>query len=185
MKKTVFSSLLLSTSVIVSCTSPQHMTTGGPVPGASIDSGGKVLLLAVPDGVEKEDGPAAGTGQQMYSAIRDALIMHGIPIATASTADLASGLDEATRLGCAYVLKSTIPEWEDNATEWSARPDVGALSVELYSSSDRTLVASATHRVQSGSAQMFSRKPERFIPELVDQSLAVVFGWQPTITTPK
>jgi hypothetical protein len=161
------------------------MSTGGVVPGGTVDRSGKVLVLPVPDGVEKEDGPAAGSGQAVYAAIRDTLIAKGVSVTTTDQSQLPAGFQQAEELGCRYMLKATIPEWEDNATEWSAKPDVAAVSVELFEVGNRSLAASASHRVASSSGQMFSRRPERFVPELVDQALAKIFGWPASVVTPK
>ena len=83
------------------------------------------------------------------------------------------------------MLRGTIPEWEDNATAWSGKPDVAALSLELLDVADRSIVGSPSHRVDSSSWQMFSRRPERFVPEIVDVTLAKIFGWPATVTTAK
>jgi hypothetical protein len=117
--------------------------------------------------------------------MRDALIARGIPIATTEKPDLSAALDDARALECTYLLKAIIPEWEDNATEWSGKPDVAALSVELYETAEQSLVATATHRVASSTTQGFSRRPERFVPELVDHTLGTVFGWPPSVVAPK
>ncbi len=177
---------LLALIVLVStaCTPMVRKSSGGVVPGRTVDHSAKKLILATPDGVE-EDGPAEGSGQATYTAIRDALIARGVSVTTTDRTDLTDGFDQASSLGCRYLLRGTIPEWEDNATEWSAKPDVASVSLELYDVADRTLTATASHRVASSSAQLVSKRPDRFIPEIVDVSLAKMFGWQPSSPVPK
>jgi hypothetical protein len=170
--------------VSAACTPMMRKSSGGVVPGRTVDHGAKILILAVPDGVE-EDGRAGGSGQAVYTALRDALIGRGVPIMTTDKTDLAGGFEQASSLGCRYLLRGMIPEWEDNATEWSSKPDVASVSLELYDVADRALTATASHRIASSSAQLFSRRPDRFIPELVDVSLAKIFGSQPSSAAPK
>jgi hypothetical protein len=176
---------LAALSLVLACVPIHRVSTGGIVPGQSVSHQGKVLLLPIPDGVEREEGPAIGSGNLVYSSVRDTLIGKGIAVITTDKTEMSSAFTEAAELGCEYLLKGAIPEWEDNATEWSGRPDVAALSLELYNARERTLVASATHRVASSTAQMFSRKPDRFVPELVDHTLGKIFGWAPTVVTAK
>ena len=170
--------------MVTGCIPMMRNTSGGLIAGRTLDVAGKILLLPIPDGVE-EDGPAVGSGQAVYSAVRDALIAKGRQVLAGQKTDLVGAFDEAGALGCRYVLRGTIPEWEDNATEWSGKPDVAALSLELLEVTDRSIVGSATHRVNSSSGQMFSRRPERFIPEIVDATLAKIFGWTASAEAPK
>ncbi len=167
------------------CLPAQRLTTGGVVPGKQILQGSRILILPIADGVEREDGPAAGSGAAMTAGIRDALIAHGVSVVTL---DISQGTDPAERAvssDCSYYLRGTIPEWEDNATEWSSKPDVAALSLELFETDTRELAGSATHRVASSTAQGFSRRPDRFVPELVDHTLGKLFGWTPSVVTEK
>lgn len=183
-ERTGFHLLALIVLVSAACTPMMRKSSGGVVPGRTVDHNAKLLLLAIPDGVE-EDGPAEGSGQAMYTALRDAMIARGVPVTTTDRSDLADGFDQASSLGCRYLLRGAIPEWEDNATEWSSKPDVASVSLELYDVADRTLTATASHRIASSSAQLISKRPDRFIPEIVDVSLAKLFGWQPSSLVPK
>jgi len=155
-------------------------SSGGVVPGRTVASDENILILAIPDGVE-EDGPAEGSGHAIYTAIRDTLIEKGVPVATTDYTDLTRGFEQAASQGCRYLLRGIIPEWEDNATEWSGKPDVAAVSLELYDVEDRVLSATGSHRIQGSSAQLLSKSPDQFVPELVEVSLARIFGWTPTL----
>lgn len=167
------------------CMAAQRLTTGGIVPGKGILQGSKILVLPVPDGVEREDGPAAGSGTTVTAAIRDTLIAHDIAVVVLDTGQVADPAERASAAGCRYYLRGSIPEWEDNATEWSGKPDVAALSLELFEADTRELAGSSSHRVASSTGQGFSRRPDRFVPEIVDHALGKLFGWTPTIVTPK
>jgi hypothetical protein len=121
----------------------------------------------------------------MTAGIRDTLIAHGVSVVALDTSQVHDPAERAAASGCRYYLRGSIPEWEDNATEWSGKPDVAALSLELFESDTRELVGSATHRVASSTAQGFSRRPDRFVPELVDHALSTLFGWTPSVVTEK
>jgi hypothetical protein len=167
------------------CMAAQRLTTGGIVPGKHILGGSKILILPVADGVERADGPAAGSGTTVTSAIRAALIAHGVAVVVLDTEQGSEPAARAVASGCSYYLKGSIPEWEDNATEWSGKPDVAALSLELFEADTRELAGAASHQVSSSTGQGFSRRPDRFVPELVDHALGKLFGWTPSIVTPK
>lgn len=80
--------------------------------------------------------------------------------------DLDAAIKQAQTLRYDYVLKAIITEWEDNATEWSGRPDSAAVSAELYDAQSMKLVATATQREQASAIAMVPQSPERFIPIL-------------------
>ena len=73
------------------------------------------------------------------------------------------------------ILKAAITEWEDNATEWSGWPDSAALSVELYDLTP-TLISSGSHRKKASAMATASIRPDRFVPELTEFTLARAFG---------
>lgn len=154
------------------CASSQ--TTGGPVGGQGPLRKGKVLVLAAADGKERGGDVAAGSGRAVSAALRDGLIARGYaPLLTEQTS-FAAAVSEARALGYDYVLKVTILEWEDNATEWSGRPDSAALSLELFDLSP-VLVATATHRKKAASMALLSGTPDRFLPELIQFTLSRIF----------
>jgi len=168
--------------ILVSCgCTATRSTTGGYLPNSEpVPPGSKVLVMNVPDGVEAKDGPAQGSGRSMTNALKDALIAHGFPPFVSETTDLPSAFDEAAELGYPYVLRGSLTKWEDNATEWSGRPDLAELSVDLFSTDARTMLAGVTHSIEGGDS---GKQPHRFVPELADQTLAEIFGWTPRVTS--
>ncbi len=178
--------LVLATGLVASCAGMERNTTGQWLPGQSLASGASVLLMPVSDGKEKEEeGPAVGSGAAVGALMRDTLIRKGYGLQQSEKTTVADAVVEARTLGFGYVLKASITEIEDNATEWSGRPDSFALAAELYDAKTGLLAATASHRVQGGTSQYHSRTPERFYPEAVDHVLGKLFGWRPTVVTPK
>jgi len=142
-----------------------------------------LILLPVPDGSERADGQAAGSGAAVTAALRDALLMRGFRVEVSEGSSLRDAQEHAARTGFfAYVLKGAITEWEDNATEWSSRPDSAAFSLELHEVR-RGIVATATHRIVASTVAALSRGPDRFVPELVDHAVAKMFGGTPRVYT--
>jgi hypothetical protein len=80
-----------------------------------------------------------------------------------------------------YVLKVVITDWEENATEWSGKPDSVAASAELYDSSSGELVAVASHSVKGSTTAWVAKTPDRFYPEIADNLLGRLFGWAPRV----
>ena len=115
----------------------------------------------------------------MTSSIRNQLIEHGFSPRVAEATRLSSALSEAEKLDFTYVLKGVLTEWEDNATEWSGKPDRAALSLELYEVQSERMVASSQYRIKGSVVSQFSQ-PDRFVPELVDNALGRIFNWTPT-----
>jgi len=155
------------------------------VPGKLIPRGAKVYILKVADGQERHEGVAAGSGFAVATGLRDALFAQGFPPLLSDVSELEAGLSEAAGIGYEYVVRAAITEWEDNATAISTRPDRAALSVEVYDVARRELIATSRHEVASGHGDFKSRTPDRFIPELADFCLGSLFGWKPTIETPR
>ena len=167
-------------TALFGCAATRQTTGGYLSDNEPVPAGSRVLIVPIPDGVEAEDGPAQGSGRSMTNALKDALIVHGFSPLISESTKLPQVFDEAEKLEYPYVLRGTITQWEDNATEWSGRPDLAELSVEVFVAESHTMVASVTHSIQGGDS---GKQPHRFIPELADQTLARIFGWRPAITS--
>jgi hypothetical protein len=169
----------------VGCVSLHRDTTGGWVGADPLQPNAKICLLKTPDGVERQDGAAIGSGAAVTAALREQLIQHGYAVVPSKESEVERALPGAISANASYILVGMLPEWEDNATEWSGRPDRTSLLLELYSVPGGDLVGTGKHRVVSSTSQMVSRETDRFVPELADHSLAKLFGWRPTVYTPK
>jgi hypothetical protein len=153
------------------------------VPGKLVPAGVKVFVLAVPDGQRRRAGVAAGSGLASAVALRDALFANGFPPLLGDTSDLDAGLAEAGRLGYDYLVRGTLVQWEDHATQWNLNPDIATLSVALYDVARRELVATSTHTVEGSPGDYRARTTDRFVAELADHCLGTLFGWTPTVVT--
>lgn len=173
---------LLAAAPLVACSATRNSNVV-VVPGKLVPKGAKVFLLAVPDGQERREGAAVGSGLAVAVAMRDALFAQGFPPLQGDGSDLDAGLAEAERLGYDYVLRAVLTRWEDNTTQWSGVPDAATLSVALYDVRRRELMATATHSLEGSQGDYRARTPDRFIPELVDYCLGSLFGWTPTVVT--
>jgi hypothetical protein len=166
---------LLALLVLVAGCASVHQTTGGMAPGQQPALHGKVVIVPLADGRERGGEVAAGSGSAVTAALRDSLLIRGMSPFVSDHRSFEEGLAQAKALGYQYVLKGEIIEWEDNATEWSGKPDSAGLSIEVYDLTP-TLVASGTHRVRSSSMAMTSKTPDRFIPELTKAVLDRAFA---------
>ncbi len=146
------------------------------VPGHTIKPVSKIIVMPIPDGVERKDGPALGSGIAMTAAVRDALIQAGQSPMVIEVAGLEAAINQARGMRYDYVLKAAITEWEDNATEWSGRPDSSAVSAELYDAASMQLVSTATQREQASAVALLSESPERFIPTLSRRVVEKLLG---------
>jgi hypothetical protein len=162
---------------LAGCSIPRSAAEGGPVPGQIVVPDAKVLVLAVSDGQEQGQDAAPGSGQGMTTALRKALVAHAVPMSITEQTALSPAFDEATKGRFAYVLKSSITFWEDNATAWSGNGDKLPVSVELYNARSRTLAAAASHRRVATGATFASGSPNRFMDECATGALAKIYGW--------
>ena len=173
--------LLASVIVLSGCATSQ--TTGGDVPGATpansatptsaqAVAGARVLLLRIPDGGNTEDGIAPGSGAAMAADIRDRLLQRGISPLVSEATTLQAAFEQAKSMGYDFVIKAVFIDWQDNATEWSARPDHAGLSAELYDAKTATLIASVTHREKGSAVSFVSQDPSRFYPAISNAILA-------------
>ncbi len=160
-------------ALLAGCASSQ--ITGGLAPGQTVKSNGKVIIMPVPDGVEQGGDTAGGSGVAVAASLRDALLRVGVSPMTVDAPDLASAVEQAQRLGYDYVLKAKITQWEDNATSWSAKADLAAVSAELYDAASATLVASVTHKEKSSSMKMIDDSPMRYLDKISDSIAAKLF----------
>jgi len=162
----------------IGCSVPKSVPEGGAIAGMQVNAKAKVLILAVADGQEKGEAPANGSGRGMVVALRQALSQQGIPLSTTEASNLLQGFDEATKMGFEYVLKCVIVLWEDNATAWSGNGDKLKISLELYDTKSRQLVAASSHyRVATG-ATFVSGTPDRFMDECAEGALRKIYGWK-------
>ncbi|AHX16304.1 hypothetical protein CH75_10390 [Dyella jiangningensis] len=166
-----------SAMLLIGCSVPRQVKEGGAMSGHQVAPQGKVLLLNVRDGQEKGQDPATGSGQGMVAALRKTLSAHGVPLNTSQTMDLSRGFEEAQRNGYAYVMKSTITLWEDNATAWSGNGDKLNVSVELYDVSTHELIAAATDKRTATGFTFVSGTPDRFMDEVAIGALSQIYGW--------
>lgn len=182
-RRTLALSLALVAAVAFTGCSAKRSSNVVVVPGKLVPKGARVFLLAVPDGQQRQDGAAAGSGLAVAVGLRDALFAQGFPPLVGDTAELEAGLGEAERLGNDYLVRAVITQWEDNTTQWSGVPDTVTLSVALYDVRRRELIATSAHTVEGSQGDYRARTPDRFIPELVDHCLGSLFGWTPTVVT--
>lgn len=178
---------LLAAIIAVGCASSQ--TTGGSVPGtaattplpvgaAASVSGLRVMILPISDGGNAEDGIAPGSGAAMTANLRDALLKRGISPLVTEAATLDQAVQQARSLRYEYIIKAVFTDWQDNATEWSNRPDHAALSAELYDTETVTLLAALTHAEKGSALSMVSQNPARFYPLI---STAVINKFVPVM----
>lgn len=165
-------------------------TTGGALPGtpAAVPSvaskatqlaGVRVMIIPIVDGGNAEDGMAPGSGAAMTANLRDNLIKRGISPLVIETAALDQAVQQARSMNYEYIIKAGFTDWQDNATEWSSRPDRAAVSAELYDVETVTLLAAITHAEKGSTISMVSQNPGRFYPLI---STAVINKFVPVIS---
>lgn len=163
--------------LIGGCSIPRSVKEGGPMSGFVVNPAGKVLILNIQDGQEQGQPAASGSGQGMVSALRQVLSAHSVPLSTTDKMNLSSGFDEAKKANFDYVLKCVIALWQDNATAWSGNGDKLSISVELYDTKTRQLVAAASHKRVATGATFVSGSPDRFMGEVSTGALSQIYDW--------
>lgn len=167
-------------TTISACSIARSVPDGRVVSGQAINNKGEVLIMNIADGQEQGEPVAKGSGQAMVSAIKDVLLNHNVPVTTSQAIDLIPAFDEAEKVGSEYTLRCVITLWEDNATFWSGNGDKLRISLELYSSKQRKLVAkTGYYRVGTGFT-FVSGTPQRFMGEAAEGALNRIYGWDPS-----
>jgi hypothetical protein len=167
--------LMATASVLALPSIVLAQTTGGKVAGQVSVRVGKVIVMAIADGKERNGDVASGSGNLVQSAIRDALVARGFAPFTSETGSIADAVKEAKDLAYDYVLRARITEWEDNATAWSGKKDSVALSIEIYDLTP-TLLASGSHRQRGSSFAVTDSAPDRMLMEAVRAALGRAIG---------
>ena len=165
---------VLAVVALTSCGSTQ--VRGGSVAGQAVPTSGRICYMPVPDGRERSGPEVAGSGATMTAAIRDELVARGFDAAPLQSDRLAAAGNEAHSLSCTMVLRASITEWEDNATEWSGKGDSIGLSAELFTVSDLRMVATSNVRKKASALAFVSRSPERFAQLIASDTVAKLFG---------
>jgi len=150
--------------------------TGGWLAGKSLVKGAKVLIVPLADGSEREEGVAAGSGTALTAAIRDYLMSKGLTAIVGDARKLDEAFTQAEKLGCHYVVRAAITEWEDNATAWSGKSDVLGLSFELFEVAAKEPAATCSCRRRSPSFTLASNKPEELIARALSDCPGILFG---------
>lgn len=146
---------------------------GSGMPATTVDvSGARVLLIPIADGGNTEDGIAPGSGASMTADLRDRILGRGMAPLVSEAASLQAAFEQAKAMGYDFVIKAVFTDWQDNATEWSARPDHAGVSAELYDAKTSTLLATATHREKGSAFSMVSQDPSRSYPIISNALLA-------------
>lgn len=81
----------------------------------------------------------------------------------------------ARAAGHSYLLFSEILQWEDRATEWSAKPDVAAVKVSIVKVDSGEVLDSAVIQGASGLATFGGDRPEHLLPKPMAEYAAKVF----------
>ncbi len=151
---------------------------GGWMQGKSLDRSLKVLVMPVPDGSEKREGVAAGSGTAIGAGVRDYIIGQRMAAMIGDASKLVDAFTEAEAMKCGYVARTLITEWEDNATAWSGKSDTLGVSFELYDVASREIVASCSYRKRSPSFTLASNSPEQLIERALNECPGMLFRGQ-------
>lgn len=157
--------VLLTGSYAVAVPPPK----GGWMNGKSLHRDFKLLVMSVADGAERQEGTALGSGAAIAASVRDYVVSQQMSAMVGDSVKLVDAFVEAERMGCGYVMKVVITEWEDNATAWSGKSDAVGISLEMYEVVGRELAATCSYRKKSSSFTLASNSPEQLIERTVQE----------------
>lgn len=121
------------------------------------------MVLAVADAAEGPDEAVPGTGARLGVEVVNALGFKGLVASRSPALEMSTGVAEAKRAECQFVLRASYTQWEDNATAWSMNPDRLTVAGEVFHAASGRVVSSASHQEVATSATLKSGTPERFI----------------------
>ncbi len=119
----------------------------------------------------------AGSGSATAQAVSNALLVHvrKTVIGTSPGEDLEASLAQAKQQSLTHVLRTTILNWEDRATEWSGIPDKITLKFEVYETPSGKMISSSMASASSKWATFGGDHPQGLLPEPVKRFVDPLF----------
>jgi hypothetical protein len=74
-----------------------------------------------------------------------------------------------------YLVYPSILHWEDRATEWSSRPDIVEVKIEVVETASDRSIASAVIKGKSGLATFGGDHPQDLLPEPIEEFVSSLY----------
>ena len=109
----------------------------------------------------------AGSGTATAQAVSNALLVHvkNVVIGTTAGEDLESAIEQAKQKNLTHVIRTTILNWEDRATQWSGIPDKITLKFDIYETQSGKEISSSMASASSKWATFGGDHPQDLLPE--------------------
>lgn len=144
MKAYTYLTLVLVATVLVGCKSTSQIQSYQPPPKPLSREAG--VFMAVRGDAYDEPGSgmlAVKTLQKAFDGYASRTQLSGAPVS------VAADLTNAAAAKCAYLVDPTIVKWEEEPTEWTGKPDVLEMKVQLLQVPEGTVLSSAVFNAKS------------------------------------
>jgi len=160
---------------LAACADTARVNTSPQYASANLDRSASAYVAVSRDGSYGAEN-YTGSGRMLTQIIRSSLLMHMDRVQDASSRqNLTDALRSARSGGHKYLFFPSILHWEDRATEWSMKPDVVRVKIEVLDVASSSRVSAATINGQSGMATFGGDRPQDLLPKPVENYIRQLF----------
>lgn len=144
MKTLNCSLILIAATLLVGCKSAYQIQSYQPPPKL-LSRDAAVFIGVRPDAYDEP-----GSGLMAVKTLQNAFQFYAARTQlSGSPVPVEADLTNAAAANCAYLLDPTIIKWEEEPTEWTGKPDVLEMKVQLLQVPDGTVVSAAAFSAKS------------------------------------
>ena len=161
--------------LVVSCADTHKVVQSDVVPGARLEATSTIYIAVPVDGVYGAN-TYHGSGQNTAQIIHSAFAKRSRSTKVGrNPQSFAEARDAALSNNWEYLVYPIILHWEDRATEWSSRPDVVEVKIEVVEVATDRSIASAVIKGQSGLATFGGDHRQDLLPEPIEEFVSSLY----------
>jgi hypothetical protein len=167
---------LLFLAISIGCASSKisrpHEVSASP---KLLRDAGVFVTLPVNGTFEGDEYPLSG--KRTSDALADCFAQFARRVEQAKTVESAAeSIQKAKTSNCDYLAVPTILHWEDRATEWSGKPDVISIRIELIDVVTGRTIDTVKLDAKSKWATMGGDHPQDLLPEPINEYVTGLYG---------
>ena len=167
--------LILPLLILVGCADSQKLDINDQFGALKLDRNASAYI-AIPANGRYGNKEYHGSGATVAQIIKGALLVHLVQVEIGTKVEDFPKAKSSAALGHhKYLFNPTIVQWEDRATEWSARADKVSVKIAVIDVKSGEQISSATITGRSGLATFGGDHPQDLLPEPITEYIAELF----------